>query len=83
MSYYEEKLRIAEEASRLAEQGFMAKVREIADALSICSKDDVKAIAEQLNLAVEAMEEVDRDTLYYKEKCAEEKEKKNNELLSM
>ena len=82
MTYYEEKLKIAEEASRLLGQGFMAKVREIADALSICPKDDVKAIAEQLNLAVQAMEEVDRDALYYKEKTIEEKEK-NNELFSV
>lgn len=78
MSYYEEKLRVAEEVSRLAGQGFMAKVREIADALSICSKDDVKAISEQLNLAVEAMEEVDRDALYYKEKIIVEKENKDD-----
>jgi NACalpha-BTF3-like transcription factor len=75
MSYNEEKLNIAEAIVQFAELGFMARVREIAEALSICPKDDVKVIAEQLNLAIEALEEANRDVLYYKVKVKAEKEK--------
>lgn len=82
IEYYDEKLTLAKEKSRLTECGFITKVREIADALSICSKEDVKAIAEELNRAVEAMAEVDGEVAYYEEKIKDEKEK-NNELLSM
>lgn len=82
--YYEEQLKLAQEVSRLTEHGFISKVREIADALSICSKDDVKAISEELNRAVEAMAEVDSNVTYYEAKIdAEKEEKKKDELLSM
>lgn len=72
MSYHEEKLRIAEEIANFAERGFIAEVRRIADALAICPKEDVKAISEHLALAIEAMEEVDRDVAYYKKRVEEE-----------
>ena len=73
MSYHEERLKLAEEIASLTERGFMAEVRKIADALSICPKEDVKTISEYLVLAVEAMASVDRDVAYYKEKVEAEK----------
>ncbi len=82
MSYYEERLEVAEEVASLTAQGFMIKVREIAEALSICPKDDIKQISEHLSRAVEAMEEAEKDVAYYKEKIEEEK-RTSNELLSM
>ena len=74
MSYNKERLQKAEQTARFAEIGFMAQVREVAEALSICPKSDVKVIAEQLMLYVEAMESVEADVRYYKEKCEKEKE---------
>lgn len=86
MDYYKEKLTLAEEKAALMERGFISVVREIADALSICPKEDVKAISEQLTLAVQVMAEVDDEVTYYEDKIkaieAMEKEK-NDELLSM
>jgi predicted adenine nucleotide alpha hydrolase (AANH) superfamily ATPase len=72
MSYYEEKMKHAEEVLKFAEKGFMEKVREIAEALSICPKKDVKAISDQLFLAVEAMTSAEDDVKYYKRKYEEE-----------
>ena len=66
MSYHEERLKVAEELASLATKGFMIKVREIAEALSICPKDDIKQISEHLSRAVEAMEQADKDVAYYK-----------------
>lgn len=86
MDYYKEKLALAEGKASLMERGFMSVVREIADALSICSKEDVKVISEQLTLAVQAMAEADEEVTYYEDKITAieniEKEK-NDELLSM
>lgn len=72
MSYYEDQLKKAEEKASLATKGFMIKVREIAEALSICPKDDIKQISEHLSRAVEAMTEIDGDVVYYKRKIEEE-----------
>lgn len=73
MSWNEEKLKKAEQTASFATIGFMAQVREIADALSICRKEDVKVIAEKLMLAVETMEDLEKDVSYYKAKCEEDK----------
>lgn len=73
MSYNEERLQIAQKTASFATVGFMAQVREIAEALSICPKEDVKVIAEQLMLAIETMETLERDVKYYKDKCEEER----------
>lgn len=73
MSYNEERLQKAEKTASFATVGFMAQVREIAEALSICPKEDVKVIAEQLMLAVETMESVESDVKYYRAKCEEDK----------
>ena len=73
MTWNEERLQTAEQTARFAKVGFMAQVREIAEALSICTKDDVKVIAEKLMSAVETMESVERDVEYYKAACEEEK----------
>ena len=70
---FEERLNVAEELARFTEQGFMEKVREIADALSICPKDDVKVISEQLSLAVNAMAEADKDVTYLRGRIKKKK----------
>ena len=82
MSYYEERLKVAEEIASLTAQGFMKKVRDIAEALSICPKDDIKQISEHLSRAVEAMEQAEKDVAYLKDKIREEKGD-SYELLSM
>jgi hypothetical protein len=83
IEYYKEKLTLAEEKAGLMERGFISVVREIADALSICPKEDVKAISEQLTLAVQVMEEVDEEVAYYEDKIKAMEKAKNDELLSM
>ena len=83
MSYYKEKLTFTEEKAALMERGFMSVVREIADALSICPKEDVKAISEQLTLAVQVMAEVDEEVTYYEDKIKAMEKEKNDELLSI
>ena len=72
MNYNERKLKNTETLLNFAHQGFMSRVREIGEALTICTKDDVKVIAEQLLEAVEAMESAESDIKYYKDKCREE-----------
>ena len=74
MTYHEEKLQLAEQTASFVAVGFMAQVREIAEALSICQKGDVKVIAEKLMLAVATMESAQKDVEYYKRKCEEEAE---------
>lgn len=71
MSYNEERLEIARQIDTFAEVGFMAQVREIADALSICSREDVKAIADKLMGAIRAMESIEEDIAYHKKFCEE------------
>lgn len=72
MSYNEEKFDMAVKTARFAEVGFMAQVREIAEALAICSYTDVKVIAEQFNRAVEIMESLEADIDYYRKRCGME-----------
>lgn len=72
MSYNEEKLKEAETVLSFANHGFMNRVREIAEALSICPKDDVKVIAKHLTAAIEAIESVEADVKYYKAQCEKE-----------
>lgn len=73
MSWNEERLQMAEQTASFATIGFMANVREIGEALTICPKGDVRLIAEKLMLAVETIESLEKDVTYYKEKCEEEK----------
>lgn len=61
MSYYEEKLKQEEMKQSFCREGFMKRVREIADALSACAPEDVPSICEHLALAVEAMKDVNDD----------------------
>ena len=75
VTYIEELLQKAVKTARFAEEGFMTQVREIAEALSICPKSDVKVIAEQLMLAIEVMEDLEKDVKYYESKLEEEKAK--------
>jgi hypothetical protein len=74
MSYHEERLQQTQQIARFAEKGFMAEVREIAEALSICPMGDVKAIAERLMLSVEIMKSIEDDIEYYRKRCEEEQE---------
>lgn len=72
MSYNEKRLKNSETLLRLATQGFMCRVREVGEALTICTMEDVKVITEQLIELVEAMESCDADIEYYKEQCRKE-----------
>ena len=74
MCCYQERLKVAEISARFVEIGFMSFVKEAAEALSICPKEDVKAISEQLALAVKAVEFAEYDVEYYKEQCEKEDE---------
>lgn len=72
MTFNEERLQVAKQTAKFAEVGFMNQVREIAEALAICSKEDVKAISDHLSLAIQAMENADYDVKYYTELCEKE-----------
>lgn len=67
MSYYEEKLQNAKAVANLAAQGFINEVREIAEALSVCGKDDAMAISEHLSHLVEVMKSVEDNVKYYRD----------------
>lgn len=61
MGYYEEKWKQADMKKSFCREGFMKRVREIADALSACAPEDVPSISEHLAIAVEVMNDVNDD----------------------
>ena len=75
MSFNEERLQKAEMILSFTKQGFINRVREIAEALSICPVEDVKVIHNQLTKAIEALESAEWDVAFYKGECEAEKEK--------
>ena len=75
MSFNEERLQKAETILSFTKQGFMIRVREIAEALSICPVEDVEVIYNQLTKAIEALKSAEWDVDFYKGECEAEKEK--------